>query len=51
MCIRDRIQAEKEAKQMGDEYVSVEHLFLGLLKVPNREIKTLFKKDVYKRQQ
>lgn len=37
------IEAEKEAKQMGDEYVSVEHLFLGLLKVPNREIKTLFK--------
>lgn len=37
------IEAEKEAKQMGDEYVSVEHLFLGLLKVPNREVKTLFK--------
>ena len=28
------IQAEKEAKQMGDEYVSVEHLFLSMLKYP-----------------
>ena len=25
------IQAEKEAKQMGDTYVSVEHLFLGMV--------------------
>ena len=37
------IQAEEEAKQMDDEYVSVEHLFLGLLAKPNRELKQLFK--------
>lgn len=37
------IYAENEAKAMGDEYVSVEHLFLSLLKQPNREIKDLFK--------
>ena len=37
------IQAEEEAKQMDDEYVSVEHLFLGLLANPNRELKQLFK--------
>ncbi len=34
--------AEDEAKAMGDEYVSVEHLFLALLKNPNREIKGIF---------
>ena len=37
------IHAEDEAKQMGDEYVSVEHLFLSLLKYPNRELKAIFK--------
>ena len=36
------IHAEDEAKQMGDEYVSVEHLFLSLLKHPNRELKAMF---------
>ncbi|MBE5062366.1 ATP-dependent chaperone ClpB [Lachnospiraceae bacterium DSM 108991] len=36
------ISAEDEMKQMGDEYVSVEHLFLALLKHPSREIKQLF---------
>ncbi len=36
------IYAEDEAKRMGDEYVSVEHLFLSLLKYPNREVKQLF---------
>ncbi|HIQ98568.1 MAG TPA: ATP-dependent chaperone ClpB [Candidatus Scybalocola faecavium] len=40
---RALIQAETEAKQMDDEYISVEHLFLALLAVPNRELKTLFK--------
>ena len=35
------IHAEDEAKHMGDEYVSVEHLFLSLLKYPNRAMKTL----------
>ena len=37
------IDAEDEAKAMGDEYVSVEHLFLCLLKEPNRAIKELFR--------
>ena len=37
------ISAEDEAKQMGDEYVSVEHLFLSMMKHSNREIKALFK--------
>ena len=36
-------QAEQEAKQMGDEYVSVEHLFLALLETANRDLRTLFK--------
>ncbi len=34
--------AEDEAKALGDEYVSVEHLFLALLQVPNRALKALF---------
>ena len=37
------IHAEDEAKQMGDEYVSVEHLFLALLKHASREMKALFR--------
>ncbi len=37
------ISAEDEAKQMGDEYVSVEHLFLSLLKYPNPALKEIFK--------
>ena len=37
------ISAEDEAKAMGDEYVSVEHLFLSLLKQPDRQIKELFR--------
>lgn len=37
------IHAEDEAKALGDEYVSVEHLFLALLKYPNRAIKELWK--------
>ncbi len=36
------IYAEDEAKAMGDAYVSVEHLFLSLLKYPSKELKTLF---------
>jgi ATP-dependent Clp protease ATP-binding subunit ClpB len=36
------IYAENEAKQMGDSYVSVEHLFLSMLKQPGREVKELF---------
>jgi len=37
------ISAEDEAKQMGDEYVSVEHLFLSLLRYPNPAMKEIFK--------
>ena len=37
------IHAEDEAKGMGDEYVSVEHLFLALLKYPNKAVKELIK--------
>ena len=37
------VSAEDEAKQMGDEYVSVEHLFMAMLKYPNREIKEVFR--------
>ena len=37
------INAEDEAKAMGDEYVSVEHLFLAMLKQPNKQIKNLFR--------
>ncbi len=37
------ISAEDEAKAMGDEYVSVEHLFLSMLKYPNPAIKELFR--------
>ena len=36
------ITAEDEAKAMGDEYVSVEHLFLSMIKNPNQGIKKLF---------
>ena len=37
------ISAEDEAKAMGDEYVSVEHLFLAMLKQPSRAVKELFR--------
>ncbi len=37
------ISAEDEARQMGDEYVSVEHLFLSMLKYPNPALKEIFK--------
>ena len=36
------VHAEDEAKQMGDEYVSVEHLFLAMIKYPNKEIKEIW---------
>ena len=35
--------AEDEAKRMGDEYVSVEHLFLAMLSDPNRTLKEIFR--------
>ncbi len=37
------VYAEDEAKQMGDEYVSVEHLFLSMLKYANKEMKNIFR--------
>ncbi|MGN1159798.1 MAG: ATP-dependent chaperone ClpB [Lachnospiraceae bacterium] len=37
------ISAEDEAKAMGDEYVSVEHLFLCMIRYPNKEIAQIFK--------
>lgn len=37
------IGAQDEAKALGDEYVSVEHLFLAMLKHPNKEIKEIFR--------
>ncbi|MCI9616249.1 MAG: ATP-dependent chaperone ClpB [Dorea sp.] len=43
------IHAEDEAKQMGDEYVSVEHIFLALLKYPNKELKSIFREMGIKR--
>lgn len=35
------IQAEKEAKQMSDSYISVEHIFLGILEKMNKAVKGL----------
>ena len=37
------VSASDEAKQMGDEYVSVEHLFLAMIKNPNKEIAEIWK--------
>ena len=37
------IQAEQAAKQMGDTYVSVEHLFLGMVDKADSDIKELLK--------
>ena len=37
------IRSEEEAKRMGDEYVSVEHLFLTMIKNPNAQIKEIFR--------
>jgi len=37
------ISAEDEAKGMGDQYVSVEHLFLAMLKQPSKALKELFR--------
>ena len=36
------VSGEDEAKAMGDEYVSVEHLFLAMLRYPSPSIKKLF---------
>ena len=37
------VAAEKQAAHMKDDYISVEHLFLGLLEAPNEALKGLFK--------
>ena len=37
------LSAEDEAKRLGDEYVSVEHLFLSMLQNPNKAIKEIFR--------
>ena len=37
------ITAEEEAKALSDEYVSVEHLFLAMIKHPNKAIKEIFR--------
>ena len=37
------IHGEDEAKAMGDEYVSVEHLFLSIVKYAGKEVKALFR--------
>lgn len=37
------VHAEDEAKQMGDEYVSVEHIFLSLIKYASRDMKAILK--------
>ena len=36
------VEGQSEAATMGDEYVSVEHLFLSMLRYPSKEIKELF---------
>ncbi|HML68224.1 MAG TPA: ATP-dependent chaperone ClpB [Clostridia bacterium] len=38
-------EAEKRAKEMGDQYVSVEHLFLGLMKKANDALKKFFTRN------
>ncbi len=38
------LNAEDEAKRMGDQYVSVEHLFLSMLAAPNRAVKEIFRR-------
>ena len=40
---RTLVRAEEEAKQMEDEYISVEHLFLALFETADSDIKTLFR--------
>ena len=37
-------EADKTAQSMGDAYISVEHLFIGLIKKADREVKSLFGK-------
>ena len=44
------VSAEDEAKQMGDEYVSVEHLMLSMLKNPSPSMKAFFKEYGFTRE-
>jgi len=44
------LNAEDEAKQMGDEYISVEHLVLAMIKKPNKEMKELFREFGFTRE-
>ncbi len=37
------VSAEEEAKALSDEYVSVEHLFLSMIKHPNKAVKEIFR--------
>lgn len=37
------VSAEEEAKALSDEYVSVEHLFLSMIKYPNKAVKEIFR--------
>ena len=37
------VSAEEEAKALSDEYVSVEHLFLAMIKHPNKAVKEIFR--------
>jgi ATP-dependent Clp protease ATP-binding subunit ClpB len=36
------IKSEDEMKAMGDEYITVDHIFLTMIKYPNREVKAIF---------
>jgi len=44
------LNAEDEAKQMGDEYISVEHLVLAMMKKPNAGMKELFREFGFTRE-
>ena len=44
------ICSEDEAKLMGDQYVSVEHIFLTILKYPNKAVSDLFSKYLIDRE-
>ena len=47
---RALLNAEDQAKALGDEYVSVEHLFLALLDHPNKEVKEIFREYAISRE-
>ena len=44
------VHGEDEAKAMGDEYVSVEHLFLAMMKYASKDMKALFREVVISRE-